>query len=84
MLIRSTGLGRSEMEGRFETVEKKADYLIFGIHTTAPVKWHIRVAMTFPDLFGALFLVLTSRQGWGFIMSQLFKSRKKVVRPEDF
>ena len=84
MLIRSTGLGRSEMEGKFQTMNVKADYMVFGMHTISPVKWHVRVAMSFPDLLGALKLVLLTRQGWAYLISHLFKSSKTIVRPDDF
>jgi hypothetical protein len=44
MLVRSTGLGRTELEGDVKTLDVKADYIIIGMKTNEPVKWHVRVA----------------------------------------
>ena len=50
MLVRSTGLGRTELEGDVKTLDVKADYLIIGMKTTEPVKWHVRAAIDYKDL----------------------------------
>lgn len=84
MIVRSTGLGSTEMEGKFVLVEPKADYLVINAQTTAPVKWHVRVAVNFPDLLTILKLLLTRRQCWWFIITQLFKSHKTITRPDNF
>jgi hypothetical protein len=84
MIVRSTGLGSSEMEGNFTAVEPNADYLIINAHTTAPVKWHVRVAVNFPDLLTIIKLVVTRRQCWWFLITHLFKNNKSMTRPDQF
>ena len=84
MLMRSTGLGKTELEGGFKTITSEADYLIFQMDTTSPVKWKVRVAMTLPELVSALFLVLKSGRAWLYILSHLFKKRNHFKRPENF
>ena len=91
MIIRSTGLGRTELEGNITALNVKEDYMIVEMRTTEPVKWHVRVATNFGDFMKITWLVFTSRQGWGFLICQLFKSicrpfmkDKSFKRPSDF
>ena len=51
MRVRSTGLGKTEMIAgikRLEPVEN--GYIIMEMHSTEPIKWRIRIALTGPDL----------------------------------
>jgi len=50
MLFRSTGLGKTELKGKVDTIQRQGDYLIMFVDVTDPVKWRIRVAMGFKDL----------------------------------
>jgi hypothetical protein len=50
MLFRSTGLGKTELSGKIDTVQRQGDYLVMYVDVTDPVKWRIRVAMEFKDL----------------------------------
>ena len=50
MLFRSTGLGKTELKGKVDTIQRQGDYLIMCVDVTDPVKWRIRVAMGFKDL----------------------------------
>ena len=51
MRMRSTGLGKTtELIAEFRNVENKSDHLILHVYTTAPVHWHIRVAVNRKDL----------------------------------
>ncbi len=91
MLIRSTGLGRTELEGDVKTLDVKADYIIIGMKTTEPVKWHVRVAANYSDLMTITMLLIFSFQGWKFIIVQFLKSlgrifrrKKNFVRPDDY
>jgi len=91
MLIRSTGLGRTELEGDVKTLGVKADYIIIGMKTTEPVKWHVRVAANYSDLMTITMLLIFSFQGWKFIIVQFLKSlgriftrKKNFVRPDDY
>ena len=91
MLTRSTGLGNTELAGDIKTLDVKADYMIIGCKTTSPVKWHVRVALSFPDLITVLRMLLSTRRGWSFILKQLlkilmrpFRKNKSLMRPADF
>ena len=50
MLFRSTGLGKTELKGVVDTMQRQGDYLIMYVDVTDPVKWRTRVAMGFRDL----------------------------------
>jgi len=91
MLVRSTGLGRTELEGDVKAVDVKGDYIIFVMKTTEPVKWQVRIAAHFSDLFTMTRLVIFTGQAWKFILAQSFKSLIRVfkrdktfIRPDDF
>jgi hypothetical protein len=92
MLTRSTGLGNTELAGEIQTVDIKADYMIIGCKTTSPVKWHVRVAISYPDLITVLRLLLTSGRGWIFVLNQSLKTlmrpfqkdKSLMRRPDDF
>ena len=91
MLIRSTGLGRTELVGDVKTLDVKADYIIIGMKTTEPVKWHVRVAANYSDLMTITMLLIFSFQGWKFIIVQFLKSlgriftrKKNFARPDDY
>lgn len=91
MLVRSTGLGRTELEGDVKTLDVKADYIIIGMKTNEPVKWHVRVAANYSDLMTITKLLIFSFHGWKFIIVQFLKSlgriftrKKNFVRPDDY
>ena len=91
MLVRSTGLGRTELGGDVKTLDVKADYIIIGMKTNEPVKWHVRVAANYSDLMTITKLLIFSLQGWKFIIVQFLKSlgrlftrKKNFVRPDDY
>jgi hypothetical protein len=50
VLFRSTGLGKAELVGEIIGIKPQGDYLIMEIHTTEPVRWKIRGAVSFKDL----------------------------------
>lgn len=54
MRIRSTGLGNTELICEVESVRRSGDHLLMSIRTTAPVKWHVRIAITRRDLMDML------------------------------
>jgi len=91
MLTRSTGLGRTELQGDVETLDVIEDYVIIGMKTTDPVKWHVRVALNFSDFLMMGRLILLSRKGNYFFVKQVFKfitrpfrKNKGYVRPDDY
>ena len=54
MLMRSTGLGKTQLTGKFIEMQRQGDYLIAQIDVVDPVKWRMRVAMSFRDLAGVV------------------------------
>ncbi|WP_300458114.1 hypothetical protein [Desulfobacula sp.] len=91
MLMRSTGLGRTELEGHVTGITVKGDYVIIAMKTTEPVKWQVRIAADLPDLLSMARLLVFSLKGIKFFIVQFFKSlllpfkkNKGRVKPEDF
>lgn len=58
MLFRSTGLGKTELVGEIDHIERKGDYLVLHINTLEPVRWKIRGAINYKDLMTILRSVL--------------------------
>ena len=54
MLFRSTGLGKTQLTGKIVEMQRQGDYLIAQIDIIEPVKWRMRVAMSFRDLAGVV------------------------------
>lgn len=51
MLMRSTGLGKTELKGRVAGLVRQGDYLILQVETLEPVKWKIRVGISRRDMW---------------------------------
>jgi hypothetical protein len=49
MLMRSTGLGTTELVAEIRDCKPQGDHLILFVDTTAPVKWKIRCTLTLKD-----------------------------------
>ncbi len=73
MLMRSTGLGKTELTGNVDTMQRQGDYIIMYVNVTDPVKWKLRVGLNFRDLakvvscmgkLAVLSLIFSPRQ-WG-------------------
>ena len=56
--FRSTGLGKTLLEGEPMNMEIVGDTLVLHIQSTRPVRWHIRAAMTYKGLLKLLKLSL--------------------------
>ena len=50
ILMRSTGLGKSELVAEIVGIDRKGDYLIMELQTTAPVRWKIRTGISHKDV----------------------------------
>ncbi len=50
MLMRSTGLGKTMLTGKVDSMQRNGDYLVLLVDTVEPVQWRVRVAMDFGDL----------------------------------
>jgi hypothetical protein len=72
MLMRSTGLGKSELVTEIDSLKPQGDYLIMEMHTTEPVRWKVRGALSRKDLKavlkamlkGAVIAWLANLKGW--------------------
>jgi hypothetical protein len=71
MRLRSTGLGRTELEAELVSVKKVDDLVIFFVNTTQPVKWRTRILK-----------LLKPRNLW-FVLKALISPNKQVPK-EDF
>ena len=50
MLFRSTGLGKTELVGEIDTLQRQGDYLVMYVDVVDPVKWRIRACVSFRDI----------------------------------
>ncbi len=83
MLMRSTGLGKTELKGKVDQVQRQGDFLIMYVDVVDPVKWRLRVGLDFKDLIkvascmakGAILRFLFSPKQWG---------KKEPDHPGDF
>lgn len=81
MRMRSTGLGKTtELTAEFRNVERKSNHLILHVFTTAPVHWHIRVALNHKDLFAIARVLLKAIK----ILLPFLLWRKKNSPPLDY
>jgi hypothetical protein len=58
VLFRSTGLGKAELVGEIVAIKPQGDYLVMEVHTSEPVRWKIRGAVSFKDLRAIIKAVL--------------------------
>ena len=75
MRLRSTGLGRTELEAEVATAKKVDDMVIFFAKVTKPVKWKLRMGFQEKDLRALFWAVLKPRNLW-FIIKALSFNRK--------
>jgi hypothetical protein len=84
MLFRSTGLGKTELTGRIDSLKRQGDYLIMLVDVTDPVKWRIRGALTCRDLLKVLGKCVTSFSILAFILSPKQWFNKNAKHPGEF
>lgn len=82
MRMKSTGLGKTELIGNFEGISLSGDYLVLSVKTTAPVKWHVRTALSRKDAIEMLKLVLRPRTLLFFL--SCLGNRRKGEPPKDY
>jgi hypothetical protein len=83
MRVRSTGLGKTEMVAQIERLEPVANgYLIMAMHSTEPVHWRIRIALTGQDLRRLVWLALGKPSVLMRIIQCLLKGVNKKLPPE--
>ena len=50
MLMRSTGLGKTELVATINDCKAQGDHLILLVDTTDPVRWKVRCTLTMQDM----------------------------------
>ena len=83
MRLRSTGLGKTELEADIVNVKKVDDLVVFFVNTTKPVKWQTRMAFQEKDL-KELILALLKPANLAFVIKALLFGKKEVARTENF
>jgi hypothetical protein len=83
MLFRSTGLGKTELVGRIDNLQRQGDYLIMYVDVVEPVKWRIRASLSFGDL-AKVMACMVKKSVLGFILSPKQWGNRKPDHPGDF
>lgn len=52
--LRSTGLGKTEIQAHMTALRPEGDLLVLEMQTTKPVRWHIRTGLQPEDRLGLL------------------------------
>ena len=85
MRVRSTGLGDSELVLSISEINRNCDCLIMEGKSSEPVKWHIRMAASYRDIWQVTKLVLNPVNllflAWKTIT---FKSADKISWPDEY
>lgn len=83
MRLRSTGLGKTELEAKIVDVKRIDNVVVFYVSTTKPVKWRVRMAFQERDLRDLVWAVLKPKNLW-YILRSFFSNENKVNRTEAF
>jgi len=83
MRLRSTGLGKTELEAKIVDVKRVDDVVIFYVRTTKPVKWRVRMAFQEQDLRSLVGAMLKPKN-LRYVLRCFFSNEKKVSRTESF
>ena len=85
MRVRSTGLGDTELVMSISCIRRNGDCLIMEGKSSDPVKWHIRMAASYRDMWQMTKLILNPKNllflTWKTIT---LKSAEKIKWPETF
>jgi len=84
MRTRSTGLGSTELVQEFRYMKPMGDYLVIGLETVEPVKWKVRAAATYKDVFAMVKVLLKPAVIWWLIkglITGLFTGFKRAKNP---
>ncbi len=83
MRLRSSGLGKTELEADIAVIKKVDDLVVFFVNTTKPVKWRTRMGFQEKDMRDLVLALLRPRNQW-FVISSLQLPQKKTPSKEDF
>lgn len=81
MRMKAEFMGTLEVVGEITRLQKKEDWLIMNVRTTAPAGWNLRAAFTHEDLVTMLKLLFRPSI-LIYIISGFGKPRDKNQRPE--
>ena len=76
MRLRSTGLGKTELEAEIVDTKRVGDLVLFYVDVVKPVKWHTRMGFQEKDLRKLALAVLKPRNLRYIILALLFPKRK--------
>ncbi|MBI2954309.1 MAG: hypothetical protein HYY30_08350 [Chloroflexi bacterium] len=82
MRMRSTGLGKRELVGHVQKIERKGDTLLVSIQTTEPVRWHVRVLVDYEDVRQ----VMKTGMNWdniSFLMGTVLPVKQRSTQVEE-
>jgi hypothetical protein len=82
MLMRSTGLGKTELVAEINDCKAQGDHLILLVNTTDPVKWKVRCTMTLQDM-RKLIVTCIKMSIIAFVLNP-FRWFKEPAHPGDF
>jgi hypothetical protein len=82
MRLRSTGLGRTELEGEVIAIKKVDDLVIFFVNTSKPVKWRTRMGFQERDLRDLVWAIIKPGNMWFIIKAVLFGPKKNPQKVE--
>jgi hypothetical protein len=83
MLFRSTGLGKTELVGRIDDLQRQGDYLVMYVDVLEPVKWRIRASLSFRDL-AKVMACMAKSSVLRFVLSPWQWGKTKPEHPGDF
>ena len=83
MRMRSTGLGKTELEATIQDVKRLDDAVVFYVNTTKPVRWRVRMVFQEQDM-RVLFKAIMKPKNLLFILRSLFSDDEKVKRTDSF
>lgn len=80
MRVRSTGLGRTEMVLKQESLTVRDGYILLSLRSTEPVHWHVRILLERRDVGR---LLLSALKGSVFLwLLSIF--RKPTAPPSEY
>jgi len=82
MLMRSTGLGKTELVAEINDCVAQGDHLILLVNTTDPVKWKVRCTFTLKD-FRKLLVTCIKMSILKFLLNPA-RWFREPVHPGDF
>lgn len=82
MLMRSTGLGKTELVAKINDCKAQGDHLILLVDTTDPVKWKVRCTMTTQDM-RRLIVTCIKLSIFGFLLNPV-RWFREPTHPGDF